>query len=142
MLHVCVSGATGRRAAQAAGRGVVASGNFALTAALMTRFSLTAAEYLDWFEILDYARPSKADAPTGTARELAERMGDVERPLAEVDPAEVAGEPGLRGGTINGVQVHSLRLPSCPPPSSAPSPMTPAKTRRSTPMARCWRRAR
>lgn len=92
--------------------GVVASGNFALTAALMTRFSLIAAEYLDWFEIIDYSRPRKTDAPTGTARELAERMGDIKQPKYEVDPASVAGEPGLRGGTVNGVQVHSLRLPS------------------------------
>lgn len=99
-------------AARAAGVGVVASGNFALTAALMTRFSLLAAEYLDWFEVIDYAKPGKTDAPTGTARELAERMGAVKRPAFEVDPADVTGEPGLRGGTVNGVQVHSLRLPS------------------------------
>jgi len=98
-------------AADAAGIGVVASGNFALTAALMTRFSLIAAEYLDAFEIIDYSRPAKTDAPTGTARELAERMGAVKQPRNEVDPASVKGEPGLRGGTINGVQVHSLRLP-------------------------------
>lgn len=99
-------------AAKAAGVGVVASGNFALTAALMTRFSLMAAEYLDWFEIIDYSRPKKTDAPTGTARELAERMGDIKRPAFEVDPASVKGEPGLRGGTVNGVQVHSIRMPS------------------------------
>ena len=99
-------------AAQEAGVGVVASGNFALTAALMTRFSIMAAEYLDWFEIIDYSRPKKTDAPTGTARELAERMGEVKQPRYEVDPATVKGEPGLRGGTINGVQVHSLRMPS------------------------------
>lgn len=98
-------------AAENVGFGVVASGNFALTAALMTRFSLLAAEYLDWFEIVDYSRPSKTDAPTGTARELAERMGAVKQPRNEVDPASVKGETGLRGGTINGVQVHSLRLP-------------------------------
>ena len=100
------------RAARAAGSGVVASGNFALTAALMTRFSLMAAEFLDWFEIIDYSRPSKTDAPTGTARELAERMGAVRQPARDVDPAQVKGEPGLRGGTVAGVQVHSLRLPS------------------------------
>lgn len=99
-------------AAREAGVGVVASGNFALTAALMTRFSLMAAEYLDWFEIIDYSKPSKTDAPTGTARELAERMGDIKKPNIEVDPASVKGEPGLRGGTVNGVQVHSIRLPS------------------------------
>ncbi|RME18829.1 MAG: 4-hydroxy-tetrahydrodipicolinate reductase [Alphaproteobacteria bacterium] len=97
--------------ARARGVGVVASGNFALTAALMTRFSLMAAEYLDWFEIIDYAKPSKIDAPTGTARELAERMGEIKKPAFEVSPSEVLGEPGLRGGTVGGVQVHSLRLP-------------------------------
>lgn len=100
------------KSAREAGVGVVASGNFALTAALMTRFSLMAAEYLDWFEIIDYSKPSKTDAPTGTARELAERMGDIKKPNIEVDPANVKGEPGLRGGTVNGVQVHSIRLPS------------------------------
>lgn len=99
-------------AARKAGVGVVASGNFALTAALMTRFSLMAAEYLDWFEVIDYAKPGKTDAPTGTARELAERLGEVKKPAFEVDPASVTGEAGLRGGTVNGVQVHSLRLPS------------------------------
>ncbi|MBV7407968.1 4-hydroxy-tetrahydrodipicolinate reductase [Maritimibacter sp. DP1N21-5] len=99
-------------ASKDAGVGVVASGNFALTAALMTRFSIMAADYLDWFEIIDYSRPKKTDAPTGTARELAERMGAVKQPRYEVDPATVNGEPGLRGGTINGVQVHSLRMPS------------------------------
>lgn len=99
-------------AARAARLGVVASGNFALTAALMTQFSLMAAEYLDWFEIIDYSRPKKTDAPTGTARELAERMGDIKKPAFEVDPATVKGEPGLRGGSVNGVQVHSIRMPS------------------------------
>lgn len=99
-------------AAREKGVGVVASGNFALTAALMARFSLMAAEYLEWFEVIDYAKPGKTDAPTGTARELAERMGEVRKPAFEVDPVTVKGEPGLRGGSVNGVQVHSLRLPS------------------------------
>ena len=48
----------------------------------------------------------------GTARELAERMGEIKQPALEVPPAEVTGEPGLRGGTVGGVQVHAVRLPS------------------------------
>lgn len=98
--------------ARAAGVGVIASGNFAITAALATRFSLLAAEYLDQFEVVDFAAPGKIDAPSGTARELAERMGDVKKPRYEVALHTVIGEPGLRGGTVNGVQVHCLRLPS------------------------------
>lgn len=100
------------RLAEAAGVGVVASGNFALTAALMTRFSIMAAKYLDKFEILDFAGHTKIDAPSGTARELAERMGEVCQPALGQPLDAIVGPRELRGGTINGVQVHSVRLPS------------------------------
>lgn len=99
-------------AAEAAGVGVVASGNFALTAALMTRFSIMAAKYVDTFEILDFAGHAKIDAPSGTARELAERMGEVQKPRLGQPLDAIIGPRELRGGTINGVQVHSIRLPS------------------------------
>ncbi|WP_372071873.1 4-hydroxy-tetrahydrodipicolinate reductase [Tistrella mobilis] len=104
-------------AATAAGRGVVASGNFAITAALATRFSLIAARYIPHVEVVEIAGPAKPDAPSGTARELAERLGRVARPempqgTVPVAPDKVLGDPALRGGTIGGVQVHSLRLPS------------------------------
>ena len=98
-------------AAEARGVGVVASGNFALTAALMTRFSIMAAKYLDCFEILDFAGHAKIDAPSGTARELAERMGAVCQPRLGQPLEAIIGPRELRGGTINGVQVHSVRLP-------------------------------
>jgi len=98
--------------AERVGKGVVASGNFALTAALMARFSLMAAQYLDHFEIIDYGKPTKPDAPSGTARELAERMGEVKKPVLGHPLDQIIGERELRGGTINGVQVHSVRLPS------------------------------
>ncbi|WP_372045178.1 4-hydroxy-tetrahydrodipicolinate reductase [Tistrella bauzanensis] len=104
------------RAARAAGRGVVASGNFAITAALATRFSLIAARYIPHVEVVEIAGPAKPDAPSGTARELAERLGRVARPpmpagTEPVAPDRVIGDAALRGGTIGGVQVHSLRLP-------------------------------
>ena len=97
--------------ARAAGVGVLASGNFALTAALATRFSLMAAKYLPNFEVLDYAKTNKPDAPSGTARELAECLGDIRQPELGHPLDQIIGERELRGGTINGVQVHSLRLP-------------------------------
>lgn len=98
--------------AKQAGTGIVASGNFAITAALMTRFSLMAAKYLGNFEVLDYAAANKADAPSGTARELAERLGDVRKPEIGHPIDQIIGPKELRGGSINGVQVHSIRLPS------------------------------
>ncbi len=99
-------------AARAQGVGVVASGNFALTAALLSHFSLIAARYIEHFEIIDYAKAAKPDAPSGTARELAERLGDVRRPALGLPLDQVTGSREARGGTINGVQVHSVRLPS------------------------------
>ena len=99
-------------AAQAAGRGVLASGNFAITAALLSHFALIAARFIEHFEVIDYASAAKPDAPSGTARELAERLGDVRRPRIEHPIEQTIGPRELRGGSINGVQVHSLRLPS------------------------------
>jgi len=74
-------------AARAKKVGVVAVGNFAITAALLQRFAVEAAKYIEDFEIIDIAYKEKIDAPSGTARELAWRLG--------TDPSKV----------------HSLRLP-------------------------------
>jgi 4-hydroxy-tetrahydrodipicolinate reductase len=89
--------------------GVVAAGNFSLTAAMAQAAALLAARHLPYWEVIDYASATKPDAPSGTARELAERLGSarVERPVSET-----AGAPEARGATIGGTQVHSLRLPS------------------------------
>ena len=57
------------------GRGVVAAGNFSITATLMKRFAAEAARYVPDVEIIDYAGAGKIDTPTGTAREMAELLG-------------------------------------------------------------------
>lgn len=100
------------RAARAAGRGVLAAGNFAITAALLNHFALIAARFIEHFEVIDYGKAAKPDAPSGTARELAERLGAVRRPRLDHPIEETIGPKELRGGSINGVQVHSVRLPS------------------------------
>ncbi len=94
------------------GVGVIAAGNFSLTAALLLRFSTEAARHLDSWEVIDYASATKADAPSGTARELAERLATVGAPAQPVPPGQVLGAPDARGATVAGTQVHSLRLPS------------------------------
>jgi 4-hydroxy-tetrahydrodipicolinate reductase len=94
------------------GVGVVAAGNFSVTAALLLRFAAEAARHLASWEVVDYAGFTKPDAPSGTARELAERLGDV-RPAAVGVPVEATlGDVDARGATVGGTQVHSLRLPS------------------------------
>jgi 4-hydroxy-tetrahydrodipicolinate reductase len=94
------------------GVGVVAAGNFSLMAALLLRFAVEAAGELPAWEVIDYASASKPDAPSGTARELAERLGDVRSAAQAVPVADVLGAPEARGASIAGTQVHSLRLPS------------------------------
>ena len=92
--------------------GVISAGNFSLTAAVLLRAATDAARHLDAWEIVDFASASKPDAPSGTARELAERLGEVRRPSIGVPVDEIAGAPEARGATIAGSQVHSVRLPS------------------------------
>jgi 4-hydroxy-tetrahydrodipicolinate reductase len=92
--------------------GVIAAGNFSLTAALLVRFAADAARHLEAWEVIDYASASKQDAPSGTARELAERLDSVRAPALGVRLEDVLGAPEARGATVGGTQVHSLRLPS------------------------------
>ncbi|HEX5449599.1 MAG TPA: dihydrodipicolinate reductase C-terminal domain-containing protein [Gaiellaceae bacterium] len=58
--------------------GVIAAGNFSLSAAFVLRFATEAAKHFDRWEVVDYAKDTKPDAPSGTARELAERLGDAD----------------------------------------------------------------
>ena len=98
-------------AARDAGVGAVASGNFSLTAAMASAGALLAARHLPAWEVIDYAKATKPDVPSGTARELAERLSAVApsplgRPLDEI-----AGPVEARGATVGAGQVHSVRLP-------------------------------
>lgn len=62
--------------------------------------------------MIDYAEATKPDAPSGTARELAERLGAVRRPVLGRRIEETSGPREARGATVEGTQVHSIRLPS------------------------------
>ena len=97
--------------AEARGVGVIGGGNFSLTATLMQHLALIAAEHLPQFEVLDFAWAEKEDVPSGTARELAEKMGDVQQPKMVRPLDSLHGPAETRGAAINGVQVHSMRLP-------------------------------
>ncbi len=91
--------------------GVIAAGNFSITAALAKHFALIAAKHLPSWEIIDYAKAEKVDAPSGTVRELAEALGEVAQNKVAVSVEQTHGEKETRGATIGGTQVHSVRLP-------------------------------
>ncbi len=99
------------KAARATGVGVLAVGNFALTAVLLQRFAEMAAKHIPHYEIIDYADHAKIDAPSGTARELAHRLAKIRKPVLEIPLERVHGPRESRGANVNDVQVHSVRLP-------------------------------
>jgi 4-hydroxy-tetrahydrodipicolinate reductase len=90
---------------------VLAVGNFALTVVLLQKFSEMAAKFIPDFEIIDYAHEDKVDSPSGTARELAHRLSMVQKPNIYVPDDKIIGETATRGARIDGVPVHSVRLP-------------------------------
>lgn len=92
-------------------RGVLAVGNFALTVVLLQKFAEMAAKYIPHWEIIDYAHSDKKDAPSGTARELANRLSNVQEAKLEVPLDEIDGLKESRGARLQGTQVHSIRLP-------------------------------
>jgi 4-hydroxy-tetrahydrodipicolinate reductase len=94
-----------------ANRGVLAVGNFAITAVLLQKFAEMAAKYIPNWEIIDYASSNKKDAPSGTARELANRLSNVQEANLEVPLDKIDGLKESRGARLQGTQVHSIRLP-------------------------------
>lgn len=93
------------------GTGVFAAGNFSITATLMQHFARIAAQHVPHWEIIDYSPDTKVDAPSGTVRELAFKLGQIRKPQAAIKPEDVAGLPETRGAALNGTQVHAVRLP-------------------------------
>jgi 4-hydroxy-tetrahydrodipicolinate reductase len=92
--------------AKAAGVGLLYVPNFAIGAVLMMRFAAEAAKYLDDVEIVEIHHAAKLDAPSGTARRTAQLVA-----AARGTNSHGADSSGARGEVVDGVHVHSLRLP-------------------------------
>jgi 4-hydroxy-tetrahydrodipicolinate reductase len=99
------------RIAKETDRGVLAVGNFALTVVLLQKFAEMAAKYIPHWEIIDYAHAGKKDAPSGTARELANRLAKIQESKLEIPLDKIDGPKESRGARLQGSQVHSIRLP-------------------------------
>jgi 4-hydroxy-tetrahydrodipicolinate reductase len=88
---------------------VVVAPNFAIGAVLMQMFAGMAARYFPAVEVIELHHDGKADAPSGTslatARQIAESTGATGR-----DAGHESVE-GVRGGAVDGVRIHSVRLP-------------------------------
>lgn len=82
--------------------------NFSIGAVLMMRFAAQAAPHFEAVEIIERHHSDKPDAPSGTA--LASAMGIADAGGTSSDRSKELS-PGARGATVEGVRVHSLRLP-------------------------------
>jgi 4-hydroxy-tetrahydrodipicolinate reductase len=91
--------------------GVVVGGNFAITAVLAQVFATCAARYIDSWEIVEYGPHSKKEAPGWTSQELATRLAKARPPKHPLVPESVIGDVRSRGATVQGTQVHSVRVP-------------------------------
>ena len=88
-----------------------ATGNFSLTAALMQHLARIAARHVPQWEVIEYGKAEKPNVPSGTARELAERLSEVGPPAPAEHDADLIGPPEARGANVGGTRIHSLRLP-------------------------------
>jgi 4-hydroxy-tetrahydrodipicolinate reductase len=83
--------------------------NFAIGAVLMMRFAAQASKYLPFVEIIELHHDGKADAPSGTSIKTAEEIAKAREESPPVRMGEVV--PGARGAEVEGLRVHSVRLP-------------------------------
>jgi 4-hydroxy-tetrahydrodipicolinate reductase len=87
--------------------------NFAIGAVLMMRFAEAAARYMPHVEVTELHHDRKADAPSGTAIRTARMIAAARESAPEVPGrgTELPGMEGARGAVVDGVHVHSVRLP-------------------------------
>lgn len=89
---------------------IIIAPNFGLAAVLMMQFAQLAAPYFESAEIIELHHPSKADAPSGTAKRTAELIAQARIGLPDMPDATNDVVAGARGANISGISVHSIRL--------------------------------
>lgn len=101
-----------RSHAEESGRSVLIAPNFAIGAVLAMRFAALAAPYFESAEVIEMHHPNKVDAPSGTAAATARGIAAArsEAGLGPMPDATESDPEGTRGGRIDGVPVHAVRL--------------------------------
>jgi len=86
--------------------GAMVAPNFALGAVLMTHLAKIAAKHLDYAEIIELHHEKKVDSPSGTAIAVARAMLKArDKPFIKPPSTD------KRGTQIDGITIHSVRLP-------------------------------
>jgi 4-hydroxy-tetrahydrodipicolinate reductase len=87
--------------------GVIVAPNFSVGAVVAQRLAEEAARFFPAAEVIELHHDRKLDAPSGTAAATARRIASA-RKEGWTGPA---GGQAFRGGEVEGVRVHSVRLP-------------------------------
>jgi 4-hydroxy-tetrahydrodipicolinate reductase len=90
--------------------GIVVAPSFAIGAVLLMRFAEQAARLMPSAEVIELHHDGKVDAPSGTALLTARRIAAARDHSHQVSAAGEA-QAGARGADVDGVRVHSVRLP-------------------------------
>jgi 4-hydroxy-tetrahydrodipicolinate reductase len=86
--------------------------NFAIGAVLMMQFAAQAARHLPDVEIIEMHHERKVDAPSGTAVKTAQMIAAARTLSPAHKPTDAfESHAGATGGTVDGIPVHSVRLP-------------------------------
>jgi 4-hydroxy-tetrahydrodipicolinate reductase len=91
--------------------GAVVAPNFSLGAALLIYLSRFAAKFFNHAEIIEMHHDKKADAPSGTAIATAKAMLEARGKPFIYAKATREVLSNTRGGEMDGIAIHSLRLP-------------------------------
>ena len=84
----------------------------AIGAVLTARFAREAARFFESVEIIELHHAGKADAPSGTAVATARAVSLARNDAGLAVPdATTLETDGARGATVDGIRVHSVRLP-------------------------------
>jgi len=74
--------------------------------------AIQASQHFDHVEIIELHHNQKADAPSGTALQTAELLGDLGKSFNPPSVEETEKLAGARGSlTEDGIRIHSIRLP-------------------------------
>ncbi len=91
---------------------VLIAPNFSIGAILMMRLAVQAVKYLPKAEIIELHHDNKLDAPSGTAAWTADLMVEARGGFVQQGhPDEEEKYPGARGANVDGLRIHSVRLP-------------------------------
>lgn len=91
--------------------GCVIAPNFAIGAVLMMEFAKMAAKHFPDVDIIEKHHDQKRDAPSGSAVKTAQLISETRQEKQQGHPDEAETISGARGATIDGMHIHSVRLP-------------------------------